>query len=265
MKKTLPLIMAVLAAFALPCAKGVSAIADQNAADPAVNADTPAQPGWVKEFEQLDEAVRQQYIEQFMQAEALMQQKRIIECLRMTEELEKIFAGNPGLYNLRGACYMEIRDVDSALANFTKAQQMDPGNSSFEFNIAETLFVMHDYAKAAEKFKGLLDGLPDGTTPFLKSLLTFKLYICNLKLGKDDEAAKLESAFGLLDDVPFYYCVMAVKAYHQGDKAEGQQAYLSAIRIYHSSGMMQPFMDAMQESGFVFSPAGQTVVEDAAN
>lgn len=260
MKKTM---LIILAALALPHAWGVSAIADEHAADPAAGAPAPA--GWVKEFEQLDQKVREEYIAKFMQAEQLMQQKRIIECLRMTEELEKIFAGNPGLYNLKGACYMEIRDVDSALNNFTKAQQMDPANTSFEFNIAETLFVMHDYAKAAEKFKALLDGLPKDTTAFLKSLLTFKLYICYLKLDRADEAAALEPAFGLLDDVPFYYCVMAVKAYNQGNKAEGQQAYLSAIRIYHSSGMMQPFMDAMQESGFVFSPAGQTVLEGPGN
>lgn len=235
-----------------------------SAQEPAAETNAPAQtpparPAWVGEFEKLDEKTRQEYIEKFLVAEQLLQQKRILECLRVTEDIEKIFDGNPGLYNLKGACYMEIRDVKQALEYFRKALSVDPSNSSFEFNIAESLFVMHDYAAAAEQFSKILKGLPENPAPFIESLLNFKLYICYLKLGKDKEAEALEGRYGLLDDVPYYFCAMAVKAYHAGDKIKGQEAYLSAIRVFRDSGMLQPYIDAMQESGFIFSPSGQTM------
>lgn len=47
--------------------------------------------------------------------------------------------GNPGLYNLRGACYIEIRNIEKALENFEKAQKLDPSNLTIQFNLAEAL------------------------------------------------------------------------------------------------------------------------------
>lgn len=64
----------------------------------------PPSPAWIQEFNSLPEATRKSYIDQFRKAEQLFAQKRTMECLFSLTELEKLYAGNPGLYNLRGAC-----------------------------------------------------------------------------------------------------------------------------------------------------------------
>lgn len=94
-------------------------------------------PAWIQEFNNLPETTRKSYIAQFRKAEQLFAQKRIMECLFSLMELEKLYAGNPGLYNLRGACYIEIRNIEKALENFEKAQKLDPSNLTIQFNLAE--------------------------------------------------------------------------------------------------------------------------------
>lgn len=216
---------------------------------------------WQKEFNNLDEKIRQGYVAKFVQAEQLFQQKRVIECLRITEDIEKLFNGNPGLYNLKGACYIEIREVDKAVENFKKALAISPENSTFEFNLAECYFVSHDYKTAIESFKAIRKKMPENTPMFIKSLIEFKLYISYLKTGQEEEAKKMESLYGLLDDVPYYYCVKSVKAFHNGNRDEGNKAYISAANVFLTTPMLQPYIDAMQESGFVISSTGQTTTE----
>ena len=127
----------------------------------------PPSPAWIQEFNSLPEATRKSYIDQFRKAEQLFAQKRTMECLFSLTELEKLYAGNPGLYNLRGACYIEIRNIEKALENFEKAQKLDPSNLTIQFNLAEAHYVNHDYARALKAFTELLPPFKDnpGMTP----------------------------------------------------------------------------------------------------
>lgn len=84
-----------------------------------------------------------------------------MESLFSLLELEKIFDGNPGLYNLRGCRYIEIRNIEKALENFEKALKLDPENLTVQFNLAEALYVSHDYAKALKAFTELLPHFKD--------------------------------------------------------------------------------------------------------
>lgn len=215
-------------------------------------------PGWVREFNELPEKDRKNYISQFQQAEQLFAQKRTMECLFTLMELEKIFTGNPGLYNLRGACYIEIRNMDKALENFQQALKLDPGNLTVQFNLAEARYVNHDYAKALKAFTELLahfKGNDNGMTP----LLQFKRYICARKLDNQPLARELENLYGPMDDTPYYYCTQAVMKYLDGDKNAAQEQLLSAIRVYQGTSALQAFTDAMTEAGILPSPYGQTV------
>lgn len=103
----------------------------------------------------------------------------------------KLYAGNPGLYNLRGACYIEIRNIEKALENFEKAQKLDPSNLTIQFNLAEAHYVNHDYSRALKAFTELL--LPFKDNPGMTPLLQFKRYICARKLDNQPLAAELES------------------------------------------------------------------------
>lgn len=169
----------------------------------------------------------------------------------------KLYAGNPGLYNLRGACYIEIRNIEKALENFEKAQKLDPSNLTIQFNLAEAHYVNHDYSRALKAFTELL--LPFKDNPGMTPLLQFKRYICARKLDNQPLAAELEKLYGPMDDTPYYYCTQAILKLMEGDKEAAQEQLLSAIRIYGGTSAIQAFTDAMTEAGILPSPYGQTV------
>ena len=217
----------------------------------------PPSPAWIQEFNSLPEATRKSYIDQFRKAEQLFAQKRTMECLFSLTELEKLYAGNPGLYNLRGACYIEIRNIEKALENFEKAQKLDPSNLTIQFNLAEAHYVNHDYARALKAFTELLPPFKDN--PGMTPLLQFKRYICARKLDNRPLAKELENLYGPMDDTPYYYCTQAIIKFMGGDKDAAQEQLLSAIRIYGGTSAIQAFTDAMTEAGILPSPYGQTV------
>lgn len=87
-------------AFILLIAALTFAVPHSSSQQPEATAPTPA---WVQKFNTLPEETRKQYIGKFQEAERFFAQKRTLESLFSLLELEKIFDGNPGLYNLRGA------------------------------------------------------------------------------------------------------------------------------------------------------------------
>ena len=180
-----------------------------------------------------------------------------MECLFSLLELEKIFSGNPGLYNLRGACYIEIRNVEKALENFKQALKLDPSNLTVQFNLAEARYISHDYAAALKALTELLPHFKDNEG--MTTLLQFKRYICARKLGDQTLAKELESLHGPMDDTPYYYCVQAIIKYMDGDKDGAQEQLLSGVRIHEKTSALQAFTDAMMEAGILPSPYGQTV------
>lgn len=214
-------------------------------------------PAWTQEFNNLPETTRKNYIDQFHKAEQLFAQKRIMECLFSLMELEKLYAGNPLLYNLRGACYIEIRNMEKALENFEKAEQLDSTNLTVQFNLAEAHYVNHDYAKALKSFTELLPSFKDNYR--MTSLLQFKRYICAQKLNNRTLAGELENLYGPMDDTPYYYCIRSILKSMEGDKNAAQEQLLSAIRIYGGTSALQTFTDSMMEAGIIPTPYGQTV------
>mgnify|MGYP001542507043 FL=1 len=243
-------------AFILLIAALTFAVPHASSKQPEATAPTPA---WVQKFNTLPEETRKQYIGKFQEAERFFAQKRTLESLFSLLELEKIFDGNPGLYNLRGACYIEIRNIEKALENFEKALKLDPENLTVQFNLAEALYVSHDYAKALKAFTELLPHFKDTDKNGIIPLLQFKRYICARKLDNQPLAKELEGLYGPMDDTPYYYCIQAVMKYLGGDQNAAQEQVLSAFRIYQGTSALQAFTDAMTEAGILPSPYGQTV------
>lgn len=215
---------------------------------------------WQEEFNNLDEKIRLEYIKKFSEAERLLIQKKVVACLRVLEDIEKLYNGNPGLFNIKGTCYIEIKDADAALACFNKASAIDPNNLAICFNIAETYFIKHDYKQSEKAFKSVLGKNNILKNQAIMGLINFKIYICLLKQNKTDEAQKLEALFGPNDDLPYYYCMQSVKNFHAGNKEKGQEYYRAAIKIYQKSGMLDPYTDAMQETSYLPSLGNQTIL-----
>ncbi|MEG0837389.1 MAG: hypothetical protein RSE01_06375 [Akkermansia sp.] len=220
-------------------------------------------PVWVEQFNKLSDQQKKEYVLTFRQAEQLFAQNRIIETIGILDRLEKIFPDNPGLYNMKGSCYLKIKDIPASITNFKKAFDMNPDNNSVLFNLAEVYFVSHDYKTAINEFNHLLKQLSkEREAPLLmKSLIQFKQFICYTKLGDTNKAKEYETLYTQSDDTPYYYCIQAVKQIQEGKTDAGQLSILSAARIYESSGMFQPFSDTLSEVGLIPSIEGPTVPE----
>ncbi len=226
---------------------------------PAAN----AQPTWAAEFHALPNATKQEYLKHYSTAEKAFSQKKSIEALFALAEAEKLFSNNPGLYNLRGACYVEIRNVEKAMESFKKALELDPNNLSIQFNLAESHFIKHDYQGALTHFTDLLNKFSAlKNTQSIIPLLQFKRYICATKLNDEKLAKELEGLYSPIDDTPYYYCVQAVKSFIADDKVAAQEKLMSAMRIFRGTSALQAMTDALTEAGYVSSPLGQTTPTD---
>ena len=221
-------------------------------------------PQWLKEFSNLPKEKRQKYIEYFNAAEQLLQQKRIIECLLVTNELEDIFDKNPGLYNVKGSCYVEHKNYPKAQEFFLKAHEMDPQNPSVRFNLGEVYFISKQYDLSRKEFSKIsqeLDALvaktdiPEEQKPNLaiRSLVDFKLYLIALALKDEKAALALEGKYSAMDDTPYSLCIEAVKSFRKKDITEAERKLQSAHSIYQKSGSFESFRDALTESGWIKS------------
>ncbi len=112
-------------------------------------------------FLNLPEEQRKDFLKHLSEASRLFQQKRIFETLDELEKSRKIFADSPEIYNLRGSCYVEMRDFEKALADYQKALTYAKDDPRIEFNIAEVYFVTKEWKKSLELFEKILKDLPE--------------------------------------------------------------------------------------------------------
>lgn len=219
-------------------------------------------PQWIKDFSNLPKETRQKYIEYFSVAEQLFQQKRIIECLLVTDEIAKLFIGNPGLDNLRGACYTEHKNYKEAEKCFLKAVGISPDNISMEFNLAEVYFVSKQYEKSRKAFQKIAqileEKLKDETLPAaqkpdlqIRALVDFKLFLIAIKLKDESTADTLAKKYDIWEDCPFALCVQAVRAFEKNKPVEAERKLQSASSIYGKNQLFTPYRDALAESGWI--------------
>lgn len=222
-------------------------------------------PEWIKEFNALPKEQRMEYITKFREAQTKFTEKRPVEGLFILQEIEKIFSKSPSFYNLKGACYVEIRDIPKAIECFTKALSFDPNNISIQFNLAESHYVNHDYKIALEDFSRLLERITQANPKAAKEvspLLNFKRLICAYKLGDQKMFDELKTLYGPMDDTPYYYCTESIVHFAKNDKTAAAQSLMSALRIFGGTNSLQAFTDAMSEAGIMPALSTQSVQED---
>jgi tetratricopeptide (TPR) repeat protein len=237
---------------------------DQPPAAPAGNqpaAETPSEllPNQ-QAFLNLPEERRKEFAKQLMEANRLFQQKRVFEALSALNKAEAIFPDSPELLNLRGACLVEFRSFDKAMTAFEAASRLSPDDGSIKFNIAEVLFVSHDWQKAHDKFIEVLEGLnkdaevksPDYQLA-LRRLVEFKILLCLKKLGKHEEAVKLADKYDIDDDSPFHCYAKAALYYEQGDQIKAEEWLARAGRIFRDPATISPWQDTLVEYGYIKS------------
>ena len=212
-------------------------------------------------FLNLPEEWRKEFVKHLGEATRLFQQKRIFETLDELEKTIKVFADSPEIYNLRGSCFVEMRDFEKALADFEKARSFTKDNGSIDFNIAEVYFVTKQWQKSLDLFTKIIKALPPANLA-LGRLVEFKMLLCMKKLGMDAEAAALADKYDFLDDSPFHYFAQAALAYDKKDLIKAEEWLAIAGRIFQDPNVIAPWQDTLVEYGYIKSFYGDETATD---
>ena len=211
-----------------------------------------------KSFLNLSAEKRSEFIKHQREASRLFAEKRIFESLESLRLAEKAFAESPELWNLRGSCYVELRAFDKALESFRKAQEIAGENLSIQFNIGEVYFVSGQWKKAHDIFESLLKKIPEERQA-LSRIAEFKLMLCKLRLGEEEEARILANKYDYLDDSPYHYYAKAALAYHRDDLTVAEQEIARAARIFRNASILAPWHDTLVEYGYIKGFYGNTM------
>jgi tetratricopeptide (TPR) repeat protein len=206
-----------------------------------------------KEFTNLPEQQRRDFFKHINEAERLFNQKRIFECMSEVRESSKIFNKSSEVFNLLGSCYVEFRDFDKARELFSKANQISPNQASILFNIGEMEFVTHNWKSCLEKMNQTIKLLPKQDV-ITRRLVEFKIMLCHIALGDQEEANKMAERYDPLeDDSPYYYYAQASLCYRDKEIVKAEEWYQIANRVYQNSGMLSAWQDTLIEFGYIAS------------
>jgi tetratricopeptide (TPR) repeat protein len=214
--------------------------------------DTPNLQENQKEFLNLPEDKRQEFIKNFGDANRFFQQKRIFESFEALEKANKIFDESPEIFNLFGSCYVEIRNFEKASEFFKKASELSPDNASIKFNIAEVYFVSKEWKKSHDLFQEVLKQTPESNIA-LSRLIEFKILLCKSKLGQEEEVVIMSEKYDFLDDSPYYYFAKAAVAFQKKNDQEAEQWLARAYRIFRDPAIIAPWQDTLVEFGYIRS------------
>jgi tetratricopeptide (TPR) repeat protein len=188
------------------------------------------------------------------EAQSLQGRKRFLDAFAKLDEAEKIDPKRGEIYNIRGAIYLaaQVRDVDKARAEFTKARALHPDAMPPQFNLAETDFVSAKWPDAEKSFGALLTTFPKLPSN-VRHLVIFKVLVSQVKQDKLDEAEKtLADNFTFMDDTPAYYFAKAVIALQRKDERSGND-WLTKAQIIFKQRETSSYLDSMMESHYIDS------------
>jgi len=221
-------------------------------------------PQWEREFLNLSEERRTEFVKHVQRAQELAAEKRVFEAVDAIDKAAKIFPDHPGLLNLRGSCQVEFRNFERAMEAYRKADELAPDNAGIVFNIAEVHFVTNEWEKAKDGFERVLE-LTEGAenTMQLRRLAEFKVMLCMLKLDQVESARKLAEKYDLFDDSPFPYYAAAAIHYHDEEKVEAEADLARAARIFRKPETLAPWQDTLMEFGYIKNFFTGDLEEDA--
>lgn len=173
----------------------------------------------------------------------------IAEALKALNQVRGLRRVDPEYLTLRGSCYVEQRDFETALRDFQKAAKKLPGNPAIQFNIAEVYFVTKRWDEAIKEFQ-LVKPSPGPNADTLQALIAFKLMLCEEGRGNANEfdrlaAANLKDADTLLGS----YTKAAIE-FRDGKKDDAKATLAGAARKFPKPANRAPWHDTMIEFGY---------------
>ncbi|MEM6911716.1 MAG: tetratricopeptide repeat protein [Verrucomicrobiota bacterium] len=202
-------------------------------------------------MEGLSLADRERLLNHLEKSRRLSGQKRFIDAIAELWEAQKIVPDHPDVLNHMGACYVNVRDFESAKEYFQLALELYPSYWSTEFNLAEIYYVQGDYSQARERFTTFLERYPkidSGTRDFIY----FKLFLCHLMLEEPEKAEPLLRPYSVDEETPFFYYSQMAWAYYHENEELSEEWRNSATRIF-SKEQFTFYDDALAEIGWLFA------------
>ena len=151
-------------------------------------------------------------------------------------------ADNLSVLNLRAAAMTRLGQHEEAGKIFSEILQADPNYFPAAFNMAEVKFLSGDREGALEAFRQLRRRDPRN------ELLRFKIYLCLVSLGRQDEAAVTLGAMSPAGLTPSWYYAQAVAARREGNEAKARE-YLHAARALHGEKGCALYDEALELVG----------------
>lgn len=222
-------------------------------AAPAADEKTPEMNELQKEFSNLPEQQRKDFVASLQEAGRLFNQKRVFETLEELHKASKIFGKSAETFNMQGSCYVEFRDFVKARKCFEEALKLGPEMAEIHFNIAEMEFVTRNWQACIDKMKVTLEKLPANATP-TRRLVEFKIMLCLIALNKSEEANTMAEKYDPIDDdSPFYYYAQAALCYRDKDLINAEQWLQIANRVFQNPAIISPWQDTLIEFGYIES------------
>jgi tetratricopeptide (TPR) repeat protein len=148
-------------------------------------------------------------------------------------------AEEPAALNMRGAIYTKLERYREARQIFLNILESDPNFFPAYFNLGEVQFIQGDYPGALETFRAVARREPRN------ELVRFKILVCLVQLGNDDEARNLAASFIPAGSTPAWYYAQAVLARQAGDQRLADK-HLRAARTIYSPSACKLFDETIQ-------------------
>ena len=160
------------------------------------------------------------------EASQLLQQRLLDSALDKVNEALVASPQSPSAYCLRGNIYAEKKLWDEAGKDYETVLQLDGKNKQVRFDMAELEFMQKKYDSAKPGFAALKED------PELGDLAAYKVFLCDLYSGHEEEASKELNAFNQVGtNASYYFANVAWSLYHHKTE-EGRTWILSAGNIY---------------------------------
>jgi Tfp pilus assembly protein PilF len=182
------------------------------------------------------------------QAYAMLTKQDFDGALQLTDEAVKNNPRSFAALTLRGMIYSQKKQWISAEADFNTALALDPTNLVVKFNLGELRFVQKDYTAARARF------LPLTKDPAMGDFAQYKVFLCDLFGGHEDQAKKELDVFNAAETHPSYYFGNAAWDLYHKNIEDARGWLTSAANIYLPS-KNQFYASSLKDLGYLPLPA----------
>lgn len=174
----------------------------------------------------------------------------ISSALAALEEAGDLYEMHPDVLNLRGSCYVELRDFEKALTDFSQALKKMPNSPAIHFNIGEVHFVSKRWDDAIQSFNQAKDRLAPESDALLQ-LIDFKLMLCEAGRGNRVEFEARADANSRVQGTPLSEYTKVVRAFQAEDESAAGDAFKTISELFPNAEVKAPWNDTLTEFGYV--------------